>query len=104
MAHYLVSARFTGDKNQLQNELDSGSVKRMLPFGRSLHHSLTHARVDPESGRAVWEELDFCSPPLAQERKAVLDRYFDEIETERVGSGIGWAQIEDLPSFWGDSE
>jgi hypothetical protein len=29
------------------------------------------------------EEEDYCSPPLAQERAAVLDTYFDDITVER---------------------
>lgn len=100
MAHYHVSARFRGDRAALQAELDSGKVKRMLPFGPSLHYSLTRARYDPEADRVVWEELDFCSPPLAQEREAVLDRYFEDIRTEKVRKGEGWRRTEGLPDFW----
>ncbi|HWR50362.1 MAG TPA: hypothetical protein VN428_04615, partial [Bryobacteraceae bacterium] len=32
-------------------------------------------------------------PPLAQERDALLDEYFDEITLERVVEGEGWKQI-----------
>jgi hypothetical protein len=32
--------------------------------------------------RAVWEEEDYCRPPLAQEREAVLDHYFEELSVE----------------------
>jgi hypothetical protein len=27
----------------------------------------------------MWIEEDYCSPPLAMERKVVLDRYFDDV-------------------------
>ncbi len=50
--------------------------------------SRTRSPVD-EDGRAVWEEEDYCSPPLDQERTAVLDEYFDDIEVERVEPGEG---------------
>ena len=39
----------------------------MRPFGRSLTYSLEHARLR-DDGYAVWEEEDYCAPPLAQER------------------------------------
>jgi hypothetical protein len=51
---------------------------------------------------AVWEEEDYCSPPLAQEREAVLDAYFDQIEVEEVDEGQGWERIESLPSLFKD--
>lgn len=99
MARYLVEARKQGDHTELLRELEAGEIRQMKPFGPSLDYSLRHARVRPD-GTAVWEELDFCSPPLAEERKAVLDRYFTEIRTTPVGEGDGWRQIEDLPSLW----
>jgi hypothetical protein len=35
------------------------------------------------------------------ERKSVLDRYFDDIIVERVGSeDEGWNKIDDKPSLW----
>lgn len=37
-----------------------------------------------DDGRVVWEEEDYCSPPLAMEHTAVLDRYFTGIEVETV--------------------
>src|SRR5215510_13134589 len=65
---------------------------RHLPSG-SLAHSLKEARTQPD-GTAVWEEEDYCSPPLAEERPAVLDTYFDEIKVEQVNAGEGWKRIE----------
>jgi hypothetical protein len=72
----------------------------MRPFGAALTKGLVGARLDLESGEAVWEEEDYCSPPLAMERAAVLDRYFDNLRVEQVSEGEGWRRIHDLPSLW----
>lgn len=71
----------------------------MRPFGQALDFSLKNARRESQD-IAVWEEEDYCRPPLAQERAAVLDHYFTELEVTRVDYGQGWAQIQDLPSLW----
>lgn len=100
MAYYLVKAKFHKDLlTELRSRLDSGEIKQMQPFGRALQYSLQNARLDP-GGWAIWEEEDYCSPPLAQERAAVLDTYFTELGVERVQKGQGWEQIESLPDFW----
>jgi len=99
MARYLVSARINADLSGLRKELDSNSVQSLRPFGPSLDYSLRNARLAPD-GKAVWEELDYCSPPLAQERRSVLDRYFSEIETTPVNEGDGWRHISRHPGLW----
>ena len=100
MAYYLVKAKFHKDLHaELRSRLDSGEIKQMRPFGKALQYSLENARLDPQ-GWAIWEEEDYCSPPLAQERAAVLDTYFTDLEVERVQKGEGWKQIESLPDFW----
>jgi hypothetical protein len=71
----------------------------MRPFGLALQYSLENARLDPQDW-AVWEEEDYCNPPLAQERAAVLDTYFTDLNVQRVKAGEGWEQIESLPKFW----
>jgi hypothetical protein len=86
----------------LAARLESGEIKQMQPFGRALHHSMTHARRASEEV-AIWEEEDYCRPPLAQERQAVLDDYFQAIEVELVEPGEGWQKIESLPSVWAES-
>ena len=48
----------------------------------------------------MWEEEDYCSPPLAQERAAVLDEYFDNLRVTSVEKNEGWAQIRDLPALF----
>ena len=100
MAYYLVKAKYHKDLlTELRSRLDSGEIKQMRPFGAALHYSLENARLDPQ-GWAIWEEEDYCSPPLAQERAAVLDTYFLDLDVEHVQKGNGWGQIESLPKFW----
>jgi hypothetical protein len=102
MAYYLVKAKYHKDLlTELRSRLDSGEIRQMRPFGTALHYSLENARLDPQ-GWAIWEEEDYCSPPLAQERAAVLDTYFLDLGIERVEKGNGWEQIESLQKFWKD--
>jgi hypothetical protein len=102
MAYYLVKAKFKKDlMAELRSRLDSGEIQQMRPFGRAMQYSLDNARLDPR-GWAIWEEEDYCSPPLAQERAAVLDTYFTDLSVKRVQEGQGWEQIESLPKFWDD--
>jgi len=101
MAYYLVRARLKPElAPELRARLDRGAFRPLRPFGRALTHALVTARRDPATGEAVWEEEDYCSPPLAMERAAVLDRYFDDLRTERVREGEGWRRIAALPSLW----
>lgn len=100
MAYYLVKADLQHDlRAELRARLDSGEIRQMRPFGTALNFSLNNARIDPR-GQVVWEEEDYCSPPLAQERAAVLDTYFRNLHVERVTQGAGWAQIATLPKLW----
>lgn len=100
MAYYLVKAKYHKDLlKELRSRLDSGEIEKMRPFGKAMQYSLENARLDPQ-GWAVWEEEDYCTPPLAQEKAAVLDTYFTDLGVERVQKGKGWAQIESLPDFW----
>ena len=69
------------------------------PFGTALDDSLCNARRTAD-GTAVWEEEDYCRPPLAMEREAILDDYFTDLTAELVDVGEGWTQISDLPSLW----
>jgi hypothetical protein len=70
-------------------------VSRHGPFGRALTYALRNARLRRD-GVAVWEEEDYCRPPLAEERSAVLDAYFHDLRTEIVGEGAGWKKIDTL--------
>ena len=102
MSHYLVKAQaHVNLLAELRTRLDSGEIKKMRPFGTSLQYSLDHARLDPQGDDwIVWEEEDYCSPPLAQERAAVLDTYFTNLGVEKVPEGKGWARIDSLPRLW----
>lgn len=71
----------------------------MQPFGRALTTALKGARVRRD-GVAVWEEEDYCDPPLAQERAAVLDRYFDDVRVDAVAKGEGWRRVETFPPLF----
>lgn len=100
MAYYLVQAQPIRELlGELRQRLDSGEISIMRPFGRALQYSLDHARVR-EDGLAIWEEEDYCSPPLAQERAAILDTYFGELQVDRVEKNKGWEKIESLPTLW----
>ena len=102
MAHYLVSAALkTAKLNELRERLARNEFVGMQPFGRALTKSLRSARLRGD-GMAVWEEEDYCRPPLAQERAAVLDTYFDDLEVQPVPQGTGWHQISDLPRLFAE--
>lgn len=100
MAYYLVRAHL---REELRDELAAKVAEQafidLRPFGQALSMGLEGARLQPD-GRVVWEEEDYCSPPLAMERAAVLDRYFTDIEVETVREEAGWARIADLPRLW----
>lgn len=100
MAFYLVKAKpIAARLPELLERLESGEISQMRPFGNSLHYSLEHARM-LDGDTVIWEEEDYCSPPLAQERAAVLDTYFTELSVEAVDRGKGWAQLDGLPALF----
>ena len=100
MAFYLVQAK---PKNsnllELEDLLKKRAFEDLQPFGKALGYSLNNARKD-EDNRAIWEEKDYCSPPLAEERKAVLDTYFEDITVKEIKQGKGWKEINKLPKLF----
>ena len=100
MALYVVRAKPKGElMADLKKELNSGKISKIRPFGEELQHGLENARM--YAGYACWVEEDYCSPPLAMERKSVLDRYFEDITVERIESQEeGWNRIKDRPMLW----
>jgi hypothetical protein len=101
MAYYLVRAKPKAERlGELHDRLQKDLFIGLRPFGEALTYSLKQARTQSD-GIAIWEEEDYCSPPLAEERAAVLDNYFDEINVEQVSAGEGWARIEALPRLSG---
>ena len=100
MTSYLVKATPKGNIAKIRQDIDNGMIRNLVPFGKSLQYSLENAKLDNER-YAVWVEEDYCSPPLAMEREAVLDRFFDNIKVEVVSSEEdGWSKIRDRQSFW----
>jgi hypothetical protein len=100
MAHYLVTATPREELlGELAERLERDEFVTLRPFGRTLTSSLRRARRLPDS-KAMWEEEDYCQPPLAQEREAVLDRYFEGISVEPVVEGTGWALIDAFPAMF----
>jgi len=100
MSYYLVRARPKLNKlGELEKLLIERAFERMRPFGEALTAGLTGARVGAD-GLALWEEEDYCSPPLAMERAAVLDSYFDDIQVEAVTPGEGWSRIQEMPRLF----
>ena len=84
MTTYLVRAKPKRDLMvQLDNRLQSGKISQMKPFGKALQYGLQNAKIDRGERYAYWIEEDYCSPPLAMERKAILDQYFDDIHVEK---------------------
>ena len=100
MAYYLVRAKpRTGLLGELEGRLARGEFMSMRPFGAALSHALRNARSQND-GSAVWEEEDYCRPPLAEERAAVLDHYFEDLKVEPVNENAGWKTIDRLPRLF----
>jgi hypothetical protein len=100
MGFYLVKAKPFNDKlGELRGRIGTGYLASLRPFGKALEYSLVNARYSFD-GNVMWEEEDYCSPPLAMEREAVLDEFFQELSVERVEEGEGWHRIRHYPSLW----
>jgi hypothetical protein len=80
---------------ELLGNLRKNAYSSMRPFGKALTYSLRNARLR-EDGYATWEEEDYCSPPLAEERAAALDEFFEELSVASVTAGAGWQEINKL--------
>ena len=69
MTFYLVKAKVKNHTLELRQEMDSSKIKKLVPYGNSLHYSLENAKRDDKEGvYALWIE-DYCSPPLVMERE-----------------------------------
>ena len=102
MAFYLVRAQPRAAKlPELEDRLRARAFVDLEPFGRALTKGLRDARIEASGAVwAVWEEEDYCAPPLAEERAAVLDAYFDHLTVEPVTEGGGWQRIAALPRLF----
>lgn len=102
MAHYLVTGKPKSERlGRLLANLREHAYVSIRPFGKTMTRSLENARLR-EDGYVIWEEEDYCSPPLAQERAAALDEFFDELKVAPVKEGAGWEEIEQLPRLFPD--
>ena len=103
MTFNFVEAKVKTHILEQRQEMESSKIKKLVPYGNSLHYSLENAKRDDKEGvYALWIE-DYCSPPLAMERESVLDIYFDDLIVEIVESEkVGWARIKDKPSIWAE--
>lgn len=101
MAYFLVRATLRKDlASELRERLDKREFLNMQPFGNSLTRALDDLRYNYQTNGVFWEEEDYCSPPLAMERSAVLDQYFEAIDVAQVSDGEGWGLISELPPLW----
>jgi hypothetical protein len=91
-----------GRLEELGERLARAECMSSRPFGATFSASLREARIRKD-GVAVLEEEDYCAPPLAQERAAVLDDYFHDLRVEKVKEGQGWSKIEALPRLFPDA-
>jgi hypothetical protein len=100
MAHYLVTAKPKSDRiGELLGNLRKRAYASVRPFGKTMTYSLENARLRAD-GYATWEEEDYCSPPLAQEREAALDAFFEELSVTPVQEGTGWEEIQGYPRLF----
>jgi hypothetical protein len=102
-----VTAKPKSDLMQeLLVNLRNNAYASMRPFGKALTYSLRNARLR-EDGYATWEEEDYCSPPLAEERAAALDEFFEDLSVASIRAGTGWQEINQLrplfPELTGES-
>ena len=73
MAYYLVTAKPKSDRlRDLLSNLRKHIYSPMRPFGKAMTHALENASLR-EDGYAVWEEEDYCRPPLAEEHSVKQD-------------------------------
>ena len=82
---YRVTASFRIETaSDLRSDLKDGSISTQQPDGQEIVDSLRRA-VRTAAGTIQWTESCYCDPPLAHERSTILDRYFEEFETEAIG-------------------
>ena len=100
MAHYLIFAKPNMKLiDELYEKLIRNEITQIKPLGRAMNHSLRLSRIIDEN-MIVWEEEDYCNPPLAQEREYVLDKYFEILKIEKVKEKEGWNKIASKFPFW----
>lgn len=56
MTLYIVRAKPKSQLSELRKEMDSGKISNLKPFGKSLQRGLENAKMDKETGYAMWVE------------------------------------------------
>ena len=102
MAYYLVEADLKDNlKDELKQKLINNEFKHLNPFGKALTYSLENVKKN-DKGKILWEEEDYCSPPLKEEKEAVLNKYFENIKVKKVNKSAGQEKIKNLPELFKD--
>ncbi len=93
---YFVRARFQdeGKKAEFLKILTDGTISALEPFGEEIAAAMR--RAVRKEDRVEWTETCYCRTPLAQERAAVYDRFFEDIQTETIEEFHGL----EGESFW----
>lgn len=81
---YAVKANLIAEQaTAFLRSLGDGSIARQRPDGGEIVAAMERARIQ-DDGSVCWTETCFCAAPLEHERETQLDRYFSDIEVERV--------------------
>ena len=81
---YAVTARLVEARAaEFHRRLTDGTIQSQRPDGHEIAAAMARARIDSD-GKARWTEECYCAAPLRHERETVLDRYFEDLETELV--------------------
>ena len=81
---YKIRARLRpGTEAALLRKLTDGTVASQRPDGPEIVAAMERAVLTGD-GHVEWSETCYCSPPLAHERKTVLDHHFDGISTQEI--------------------
>jgi hypothetical protein len=100
MASYLVKAKpKPGKLVKLRRKLELGDIALMRGFGESLESGLKNAKRSAD-GEVLWEQRSDSTPPLSQERRAILNEFFRDIYVEEVAEGQGWERVKPLERLW----
>ncbi len=79
--------------------LTDGTIQSQKPDGYEIVACMKRAKITAPNS-VEWYETCYCPTPLLHERTTVYDRFFSELETEKVDGG---SEIEG-DSFWAHLE
>lgn len=79
--------------------LHDGTIARQEPDGMEITASMRRAIISDNS--VEWYETCYCNPPFKHERATIYDRFFSNMEIERVDSATPlkgqrfWEHLQD---------